>query len=76
MEYRIAGSHRTSHGGRVPNVAFNQLNVAGNLLEIRPFAGREVVEHSDVVPFLEQSAHNVRTDEPATTSNQHSHQPR
>ena len=32
-------------------------------LEIRTVSGREVVEHADVVPALEQRAHEVGADE-------------
>ena len=44
-------------------VALDDLDVPSELREVRPAAGREVVEHADVVAALEQRLDEVRADE-------------
>ena len=46
-------------------VALDELDVVLEPGEVGPAAGREVVEHADVVAAREQRADEVRADEPA-----------
>ncbi len=61
------GEHRS---GVVPDVAFVERRRAG---EVLPAAGREVVEHVNVVAALEQSVDEIRADEAGAAGDEDSH---
>ena len=74
MDLGLAGWVANAPDGSVAVVAEGSSGALDDLevetFEIRPVAGREVVEHADVVAPLDERIHEIRADEPGSACHQ------
>ena len=70
VEHDLDASHRGVDALVRAEVAFDDLDLAGEVDEVRPVPGREVVEHPHAVAPVEQRADEIRADEPGATGDE------
>ncbi len=63
MEDDVAALHRGVRALVTADVPFDEVDVVRDMPEVRPAAGREVVEDANLVAELEESRDEMRPDE-------------
>ena len=61
MKDAIDSLRRPVHGGRVDDIALDQLDAVAEGGQVRQFARAEIIEHADAVAAADEGLGNMRT---------------
>ena len=73
MEHAVDARGGTAASVQIGDTAANETYLASHRGEVRAAAGRQVVQHRDVVPRGDEVLHQVRADEARTPRDQKAH---
>ncbi len=73
VEHAAHVPHRLANAGLVPEVALEQLDVAGDPFQVHVATRGEVVEHPHALALCHQLAHDIRADKTAAAGYQAGH---
>ncbi len=73
MEHDLAARGRLVEHGGIQDRAFEHANPVHERIQTLAKAGREIVQHDDLIPAVEQSAHEVMSNETGTAGDQCPH---